>query len=137
MKNEVKPEYVFEMTIKVRDYEVDAEGIVNNSNYLRYMEHTRHEYCIDAGFSFREMLAEGIVPVVRRVEIDYISSLGLGDTMVSCIAVERRGARFIFVQDIYEAESRRPVAHGLITIVCVENGRPSRGDRLAERLMNK
>lgn len=135
MKSEATPEYLYEMTIKVRDYEVDAEGIVNNSNYLRYMEHTRHEYCLAAGFSFRDMLAEGIVPVVRRVEIDYLSSLGLGDSMLSCIAVERRGARFIFRQDIYESESRRPVARAVITIVCVENGRPSRGDKLAECLL--
>ena len=39
------------MPIKVRDYEVDAEGIVNNANYLHYLEHTRHEFCEEAGLS--------------------------------------------------------------------------------------
>ena len=33
-------DYIYELPIKVRDYEVDAEGIVNNANYLHYLEHT-------------------------------------------------------------------------------------------------
>ena len=36
--------YIFEYIIDVRDYEIDAEGIVNNANYLHYLEHTRHEF---------------------------------------------------------------------------------------------
>ena len=42
--------YVFELPMKVRDYEVDAEGIVNNAIYLHYLEHTRHEFCDMVGF---------------------------------------------------------------------------------------
>ena len=41
--------YIFELPMKVRDYEVDSEGIVNNAVYLHYLEHTRHEFCEWAG----------------------------------------------------------------------------------------
>ena len=34
-------EYIFKLTDKVRDYECDLQGVVNNSNYQHYMEHTR------------------------------------------------------------------------------------------------
>ena len=54
MKQVELDKYPFTLTIKVRDYEVDAEGIVNNANYLHYMEHTRHEFCEWAGFRFRD-----------------------------------------------------------------------------------
>ncbi len=30
-------DYIFKLPMKVRDYEVDVEGIVNNANYLHYM----------------------------------------------------------------------------------------------------
>ena len=39
------------MDMEVRDYELDCEQIVNNANYLHYMEHTRHKFCADAGLS--------------------------------------------------------------------------------------
>ena len=38
--------YVYEREMEVRDYELDAEGIVNNANYLHYLEHTRHGFCV-------------------------------------------------------------------------------------------
>ena len=32
--------YIFELKMKVRDYECDLQGIVNNANYQHYIEHT-------------------------------------------------------------------------------------------------
>lgn len=117
--------------MKVRDYEVDAEGIVNNANYLHYMEHTRHEFCESAGLSFREMHERGIDPVLSRVEIRYKKPLGLGDNMVSCLNISRRGPLFVFHQDIYTSDGI-PVTEATVEVACLENGRLSRGDVLAE-----
>ena len=38
--------YIFELKMKVRDYECDLQGIVNNANYQHYIEHTRHEFSL-------------------------------------------------------------------------------------------
>ena len=124
-------DYIFEMPIKVRDYEVDVQGIVNNANYQHYLEHTRHMFCEQAGVSFRDMHADGLDPVVRRIEIDYLHPLGLGDSMVSKIALYRQGPVFVFRQDIFKPDGT-PVIHALVDIVCLEGGRLSRGERLAE-----
>ncbi len=124
--------YVFELPIKVRDYEVDAEGIVNNANYLHYLEHTRHEFCQFAGFTFREMHSQGIDPVLRKVEIEYLTPLGLGEEMISKLNISRKGARFIFQQDIYKPDGT-PVVKSIVTVACLENGRLGRGELLAQK----
>ena len=49
----------------VRDYECDLQGIVNNANYLHYMEHTRHEFLRHNGISFAQLHAEGCDAVIN------------------------------------------------------------------------
>lgn len=124
-------EYIFEMPIKVRDYEVDSEGIVNNAIYLHYLELTRHEFCESAGLSFREMHLGGIDPVLSRVEIDYKSPLGLGETMISRLNLRRKGPIFVFDQAIDKADGT-PVVRAKVNVACLENGRLGRGEKLAE-----
>ena len=123
-------DYIYELPLKVRDYEVDAEGIVNNANYLHYLEHTRHEFCEAAGFTFREMHEEGLDPVVSRIDIRYLRPLGLGDRMVSKLRLHRKGPVFVFEQDIFASDGSA-VVRAVVEVASFENGRLSRGDRLA------
>ncbi|MDE6078200.1 MAG: acyl-CoA thioesterase [Muribaculaceae bacterium] len=116
--------------MEVRDYELDCEQIVNNANYLHYMEHTRHKFCSDAGLSFIEMHNQGIDAVVRKIEIEYKSSLRGGESFLSCIRLERKGPRFIFHQDIVRPDGEI-VAEGVVTCVVLKDGKLSRGDELA------
>jgi len=125
-------DYQYTLPIRVRDYETDSQGIVNNANYLHYLEITRHDFCEEAGTSFRAMQEQGLDPVVRKIEIEYLTSLTMGDTMISCLRMRRKGARFIFEQDIYHSVTGEPVVKAIVTVVCLENGRLSRGDILAQ-----
>jgi YbgC/YbaW family acyl-CoA thioester hydrolase len=63
--------YIFETKMEVRDYECDIEGIVNNANYLHYMEHTRHLFLKECGLSFAEMHNKGVDAVVARMNLQY------------------------------------------------------------------
>lgn len=130
-----KKKYCFVMEMEVRDYELDCEQIVNNANYLHYMEHTRHKFCQDAGMSFTQMHNEGIDAVVRKIEIEYKSSLRGGDRFVSCLRVERKGPKFIFFQDILKSNGDI-CTEATVTVVILKNGKLSRGDELAELLKN-
>ncbi len=123
-------DYTYCTKMVVRDYEVDIEGIVNNAEYLHYMEHTRHEFCRKAGLSFKEMHELGLDPVATRIEIDYKSSLGIGDEIISCLRLSRKGAQFIFHQDIYRSDGTL-ATKGLVKIACLENGVLGRGEKLA------
>jgi len=124
--------YAFSLELPVRDYELDSEGIVNNAVYLHYLEHTRHAFVKQAGIPFADMTASGMVPVVRRIEADYLTPLRSGDVMVSSLWIERQGARFIFHQHIRNQATGAMAVQAVVTIVCLENGRPSRGDALAQ-----
>ena len=69
-------EYAFEIEMKVRDYECDLQGVVNNSNYQHYMEHARHEFLETTGTSFSTLHDQGIDVMVSRIDISYKHSLG-------------------------------------------------------------
>ena len=127
--------YIFTLEIAVRDYELDSEGIVNNAVYLHYLEHTRHAFVKREGIPFGSLTREGLIPVVRRMEIDYYTPLRTGDVMLSRLWIERKGPRFIFYQDIFKREGGGLVVRAVVTIVCVDgNGYINRGDELAERI---
>lgn len=132
---DLKDKYFFTMEIAVRDYELDSEGIVNNAVYLHYLEHTRHAFVKQEGLPFGSLTCEGLVPVVRRMTIDYNTPLRSGDVMLSCLRVEREGARFIFYQDIFKTPGGELAVKAVVTIVCLDSdGRINRGDDLQARL---
>ncbi len=128
----MEQKYIFGTEIDVRDYELDAEGIVNNANYLHYLEHTRHEFCRMAGFTFSQMRESGIDPVLRKVEIEYLVPLRSGDVMQSFINMERKGPRFIFHQDIFRKSDGQPVVKALVTVVMLKDGSISKGEEVAK-----
>lgn len=125
--------YHFSTEINVRDYELDSEGIVNNANYQHYLEHARHLFMQHAGYSFGEMVADGLTPVVSRVEINYKHSLRSGDTALCKIRLERKGVRFLFHQDIFNKATGEQAIGAIVTTVVLKNGMVTRGDMLAEK----
>ncbi len=115
--------YVYELKFKVRDYECDMEGIVNNANYQHYMEHARHEFMLSAGLSFADMYAQGITPVVARITISYKVPLRSRDEFVCKLAVRKEGVRYVFYQDLFRLPDLKLVARGRVDTVCLVNGR--------------
>ena len=77
--------YLFKHADKVRDYECDLQGVVNNANYQHYMEHTRHEFLEALGENFGAMHERGMDAFVSRVEIQFKHPLHSGDRYVSCV----------------------------------------------------
>lgn len=117
--------YRFSLDFKVRDYECDMEGIVNNAVYMNYLEHARHEFLHSIGINFAEMTAKGIIMVVIRAELDYKSSLRSGDTFTVCINVERESKlRFTFVQDIFNSDGKLVLKARITGTAVNEKGRP-------------
>jgi len=127
--------YAYELKMKVRDYECDLEGIVNNANYQHYMEHTRHEFLLQAGISFAEMTAQDIISVVARITIAYKAPLRSRDEFLSCLNVKQEGIRYVFHQDIYRLPDMKLAARGTVDVVCLFHGKLSRCPELEEKLL--
>ena len=71
--------------------------------------------------------------MVAKIEIEYRTPLRLGESMTSKLWIERKGVRFIFHQDIFAPDGSVAVS-ALVSVVALHDGRPSRGDILAEAL---
>lgn len=79
----------FSVELKVRDYECDMQGIVNNAVYQNYLEHARHEFLHSKGLSFPDLTRRGIIVMVIRAELDYKQSLRAEDEFVVTVAAKQ------------------------------------------------
>ena len=117
--------YIYELRMKVRDYECDLQGIVNNANYQHYLEHTRHEFLVAQGVSFARLHGEGIDPVVARITIAFKTPLRSGDEFISKLYLKKEGIKYVFYQDIFRASDEKIVVKAVVETVSLVNGRLS------------
>lgn len=118
--------YVFEIPFEVRDYELDFQGIVNNSVYLNYLEHTRHEFLKQAGVNLPALHQEGLDPVLIHADLYYKNSLKSTDRFVCRLNVKKEGIRFVFYQDIYRLPDEKLMIKAKIETVILMKGVPER-----------
>lgn len=116
-------QYDYELEFTVRDYECDLQGVVNNSVYQNYLEHTRHEFMKTIGLDFADLFSRGIIAVVARIEMAYKTSLRSGDKFVSRLRVEQEGVKYIFYQDIFRLPDEKICLKGIVTSTSIVNGR--------------
>lgn len=116
-------QYIHETRMKVRDYECDIQGIVNNANYQHYLEHARHEFLRSRGLSFTQMHREGIDPVVAAITVRFKTPLKGMDEFLVKTAVTHEGIRYIFHQDIYRASDMKLSVQAQVDIVCLTDGK--------------
>lgn len=121
-------DYLFEIELKVRDYECDIQGIVNNAVYQSYLEHARHEYLQSKSISFQQLTADQIFLMVSRIEMDFKKSLGSGDSFQVKLRIERSGMKCIFFQDIYRLSDQALCLKAKVEVIATVNGKLNRGD---------
>ncbi len=129
--NPAKQTFTYELEFSVRDYECDLQGIVNNSVYLNYLEHTRHQYLLSRNLDYAGLHKLGIDLLVYRIEIDYKSSLRSGDRFLVRLRAYPEGPlRIIFEQQLLLFPENRLVVQARVTGVGTRNGRPLKIDAI-------
>lgn len=124
--------------MSVRDYECDIQGVVNNSVYQNYLEHTRHEYLKAIGIDFKEYADKGLNLTVIRAELDYKHPLTSGDKFIVTLKLQKESkVRFAFYQDILLLPDRKLVIKGKIIGVALNaRGRPYIPEEFVELMKN-
>jgi acyl-CoA thioester hydrolase len=83
---------ISERKIRVRTYECDSYGHVNNANYLNYLEYARFEFLRDINFDYPGIVKAGYGVFVARVEIDYKRPAIMDDEILIQSWPVKRGA---------------------------------------------
>ena len=96
----------FEITMEVRDHELDRFGVVNNAVYQNYLEHARHAFLASRGISLTHLLEEKFRPVITRIDLEYLLPLQSGDSFSVQLWLTRlTRVKFQFFQQIQKIPS--------------------------------
>jgi acyl-CoA thioester hydrolase len=121
-------ESIFRYKMKVRDYELDAQGIVNNANYQHYYEVARHEFLEEHNVNFVKLHEDGIDAIVSSIHIKYKRSLVSGDYFYVTINLEKQGIRYYFNQQVIRESDNVVCSEARVEVACISNGRPIKPD---------
>jgi acyl-CoA thioester hydrolase len=111
---------MFSLPVRVYWEDTDAGGVVYYANYLRFMERARSEWLRSLGFEQDRLRDEdGVVFVVRHVEIDYLAPARFNDLLeVSVERVDAARASLVVGQAIAAGPTR--LAWASVTLACVD-----------------
>jgi len=110
----------FVWPVRVYWEDTDAGGVVYYANYLKFMERARSEWLRAFGFEQDALRDEpGIVFVVRRVEIDYLSPARFNEQLEVSVALHEAGRASLSVrQELMRGSTR--LAEAVVTLACVD-----------------
>ena len=117
------------LRFRVRSYELDENGHVNNAVYVQWAEHLTAEHADSAGFGRDWTVARGGAWVVRRHEVTYHLPAARGDEIEATVRVLGlagvRGVRHTLIRRAADATLLAEVRSEWVW-VRLSDGRPAR-----------
>ena len=107
-------------TIKHKDFflkiyieDTDFQGFVYHANYIKFFERARSDFLSNNNISQEQHRNDGFVFVVKKIEIDYLTTSKLGDTLIVQSSVYKKSnARMIFNQKIINQIDNKIICEG-------------------------
>jgi acyl-CoA thioester hydrolase len=113
----------FHWPVRVYWEDTDAGGVVYYANYLKFMERARSEWLRAFGFEQDALRDEaGVVFVVRRVTIDYLSPARFNEQLDVSVSLHELGRASLSVkQELVRGNTC--LARAGVTLACVASVR--------------
>jgi acyl-CoA thioester hydrolase len=115
------------LAVRVYYEDTDFSGFVYHASYLRFMERGRTELLRELAGNQMDLHrdAEGLVFVVRRMNLDFIRPAVMDDQLTVVTRTrELRGASMTLVQEVRRGTDVLVTAD--VTVACVRDGRATR-----------
>lgn len=113
--------YLFKSELKVRSYECDIYGHVNNSVYLQYFETARVDFLDEIDLNLAKLKTLGFLLPIVRIEVDYFKPLYPGEIIEVTVNWLHRGrSSAVFEQEVIIKETGKVAAKGLVTWVSTD-----------------
>lgn len=105
----------------IMSFETDYQGIVNNTEFVRFIERVRYALSKKLGLTFKQVRSAKLWIVMARVEINYISPGRFEDVMVGTGWVEKVGKTSLTLgYDFKLKGSKRLIAEAKQVMVFVD-----------------
>lgn len=108
----------FLLPLRVYIEDTDAGGIVYYVNYLKFMERARTEFLRSLGHGKAAILEDGLLLVVRHVDIDYLQPARLDDELVATATLEKVARTYV----VFQQQVRRQgtvLCRATVKVACV------------------
>lgn len=123
----------FSIEMEVRDNELDAQGIVNNANYMIYLSHARHKHVHSLGVSFDEYAKHNQKLILLSCTIKFKNFLIANDTftVTSNITKTEYPYQWAYNQDIKRESDGKIILKAIFNSTCLNsNAEPGDNEKL-------
>ncbi len=115
-----KSKHSVTIEMAIMSFETDYQGIVNNTEFIRFVERVRYALSKKLGFSFKQVRSNKLWAVMAHVEINYRSPGHFEDIMVGTGWVEKVGNSSLTLRyEFHLKGSKRLIADARQVVVFV------------------